>query len=91
MTTSAPLDATGGRELRHFAVADEGGGFRRRARLQHVFGDLGAGAGGQFGQFLQRFFRRNGCRCRARRPPRDFHSSPTRIARSRTGVVGGVC
>ena len=43
----------GGRDLIHFAMADEGGGVRSRARLKHFFGDLRSGAGGQFGQFLQ--------------------------------------
>jgi hypothetical protein len=28
--------------------------------LKHFFGNPGAGAGGQFGQFLEGFFRRNG-------------------------------
>jgi hypothetical protein len=50
----------GGRDLFHFAMADEGGSVRSRARLKHFFGDLGPGAGGQFGQFLEGFFRRNG-------------------------------
>jgi hypothetical protein len=41
-------------------MADEGGGVWSRAGLKHFFGNLGPGAGGQFGQFLEGFFRLNG-------------------------------
>jgi len=78
----------GGRDLIDFAMADEGGGVRSRARLKQSFGDLGPGAGGQFGQLFEDSS--IGTALSRRRASRVFHSSPTRIARSRTGLRGGV-
>src|ERR1035441_453354 len=53
-------ESDGGRDLFHFATANEGGGVRSRTRLIHFFDNPGSRAGGQFGQFLEGFFRRNG-------------------------------
>jgi len=49
-----------GCEFFHLAAANQGGGFRGRARLYCALRDYGACAGSQFGQLIQRFFHLNG-------------------------------
>ncbi len=75
-----------------FALTDKSRRLGSDARLDGAADDLGAGAAGQFGQLVEGFFGAGeGATARtgigARGP---FHSKPTRIARSRPGLRGGV-
>jgi len=63
-----------GAQLFDFPLADERGRFRAGPRLDEAIDDFRAGAGSQIGQFLQGFFRRDGCGPAGRRTSFPLYS-----------------